>query len=165
MSTSRYRGFKVVSRPYQLFGSRRWISDREIRRDGRSQALGLDAHYANELDADAGSVRAGRETVDSRLAEISVDHLRRDSLVCLPSVPTPTAPVFRPFILAGVLLLSVGAFLLFRGDRVTAQPEEFPVSEVHRTAGQRPTTAPWMGVVALVVGAGLIATGMGRRPG
>lgn len=164
MSTSRYRGFKVVARPYQLFASGRWISDLEIRRDGRSQAFGLDAHYPNELDADAGSVRAGREIIDSRLAEISVEHLRRDTPVGLPTVPAP-APVFRPFILAGVLLLSVGAFLLFQGDRVTAQPEEFPVSEVQLTAGQRPTTAPWIGVVALVVGAGLIATGMGRRPG
>lgn len=163
MSTRKYRGFKVVARPYQLFASGRWISDLEIRRDGRSQAFGLDAHYPNELDADAGSVRAGREIIDNRLAEISVEHLRRDTPVGLPSVPAP-APVFRPFILAGVLLLTVGAFLLFQGDRVAAQPEKFPVREVQPTAGQ-PTTTPWIGVVALVAGAGLIATGMGRRPG
>jgi hypothetical protein len=165
MSTSRYRGFKVVARPYQLFASRRWISDLEIRRDGRSQAFGVDAHYANELDADAGSVRAGREIIDSRLAEISVEHMRRDSLVSMPSVPAPTAPAFGSFILAGVVLLTVGAFVLFLGDPSTAQPEVFQVSEVQLTAGLRPTTAPWMGVVSLVVGAGLIATGLGRRPG
>lgn len=165
MSTSRYRGFKVVARSYQVFASRRRISDLEIRRDGRSQDFGVDAHCTNGLDADAGSVGAGREINDSRLAQISVEHLRRDSLVSMPSVPAPTAPVFRSIILAGVMLLSLGTFVLFRGDRVTAQPEVVQVSEVQLTAGQRPTTAPWMSVVALVVGAGLIASGIGRRPG
>ena len=100
----------------------------------------------------------------STVSRIDRRTLHLDMGLGLPTVLAP-APVFRPFILAGVLLLSVGAFLLFQGDRVTAQPEEFPVSEVQLTAGQRPTTAPWIGVVALVVGAGLIATGMGRRPG
>ena len=69
----------------------------------------------------------------------------------------------RPLIVAGVLLLALGAFLLIRGGSFTTRRDVLEVGDVKVTANERQAIPPWAGWVALVAGAGLLAAGARKR--
>jgi len=69
----------------------------------------------------------------------------------------------RPFIVAGVVLLGLGAFLLVRGGSFTSRKDVLEVGDVKITANERQSIPPWVGGVALLVGAGLLVAGVRQR--
>lgn len=163
MSLTRYKGFKIMARPYQLFDSKRWISDLEIRRDGRRREFSIDDRYPTRRDAEAGSSKTGRQIIDGSISGWSVEHLRNESRGGPPSHSAWKGVPMRAFIIAGVVILGLGAFVLLRGASFTSERNVLKVGDVQITADQRQTVPPWAGVAALVVGAGLIVTGVRKR--
>ena len=69
----------------------------------------------------------------------------------------------RPFIVAGIVLLGLGAFLLVRGGTFTSRKDVLKVGDVKITANERQSIPPWVGGVALLVGAGLLVAGARQR--
>ena len=69
----------------------------------------------------------------------------------------------RPFIVAGIVLLGLGAFLLVRGGTFTSRKDVLKVGDVKITANERQSIPPWVGGVALLVGAGLLVAGVRQR--
>jgi len=76
MITVRYKGFRIVARPYQIAEAKHWTSDLEIRRRGRGQAFSAQDRHASQLEADAECHRLGREIIDGVIPGWSVDRLR-----------------------------------------------------------------------------------------
>jgi hypothetical protein len=69
----------------------------------------------------------------------------------------------RPFIVAGIVLLGLGAFLLVRGGTFTSRKDVLKVGDVKITANERQSIPPWVGGMALLVGAGLLVAGVRQR--
>ena len=69
----------------------------------------------------------------------------------------------RQLILAGILILGLGAFLLLRGGSITTQREVLEVGDVKITANEQQSIPPWVGGVAMVAGVAVIITGARKR--
>lgn len=69
----------------------------------------------------------------------------------------------RPLMIAGLVLLALGAFVLVRGGSFTTRKEVLKVGDVKVTANERQSLPPWVGGVALLAGAGLLVAGARKR--
>jgi hypothetical protein len=69
----------------------------------------------------------------------------------------------RPLSLAGLALLVLGGFVLFRGFSYTSQKSVLEVGDFHATMEERKTVPPWLGAVAVVGGIVLLVAGSRRR--
>jgi hypothetical protein len=69
----------------------------------------------------------------------------------------------RPQALVGIVLLVLGAFILFRGMTYKSKDEVLKVGDVKASVEQKHAVPNWAGGVALVAGLVLLAGGMKRR--
>lgn len=69
----------------------------------------------------------------------------------------------RPLSLVGILLLVLGAFVLFRGASYKSKDEVLRVGDVKASVEQRHPVPTWVGGVAVIAGLVLIGAGMKRR--
>jgi hypothetical protein len=65
----------------------------------------------------------------------------------------------RQLIIAGVVLVGLGAFLFFRGGSFTTKHDVVQVGDVKVTADEKQSVPPWLGGAAMVVGVALIVAG------
>jgi hypothetical protein len=118
VSTSRYKGFSILARPYALVESGRWTADLEIRRLGRSQPFSLRGRYRSEEEAQSECADLGRQIIDGGVPGWSVDHLR----VIPPRQPRTFADLWRQqsnfvFWCAGLLILALSVYVILRFAR------------------------------------------------
>jgi hypothetical protein len=69
----------------------------------------------------------------------------------------------RPQALIGIVLLVLGAFVLFRGVSYKDRDEVLKVGDVKASVESKKAVPTWAGGVAIVAGIVLIAAGMKRR--
>ncbi len=69
----------------------------------------------------------------------------------------------RPLSLAGLALILVGAFLLIRGGTFTSRRDVLKVGDVKLTANEQQAIPSWVGGVAILAGAVVLAAGTRRR--
>jgi hypothetical protein len=69
----------------------------------------------------------------------------------------------RPQALIGIVLVVLGAFILFRGMSYSDRDEVLKVGDVKASVESKKAVPAWAGGVALVAGIVLIAAGMKRR--
>jgi hypothetical protein len=69
----------------------------------------------------------------------------------------------RQLILAGILILGLGAFLLLRGGSITTRRQVLKVGDVKVTADEQQSIPPWVGGAAMVAGLALIIAGAQKR--
>jgi hypothetical protein len=157
---SRYKGFRILAVPYELQDSHRWMADVEIRREGRSQPIRFDDRYNSAQEAVAHGASVARRIIDGGMPRWSVHGLGGN-----PWSFSHCWKVLnmRPYMIGGVLLLVVGLFVLVRGGSFTSQESLLEVGDLKVTASERQTIPPWVGVVALVAGAVLVAGDLKKR--
>jgi len=68
----------------------------------------------------------------------------------------------RPVTIAGVLLLALGAFILFRGLSYTSDRSVLKVGEFQASVEERRTVPAWAGALIAVAGIALLVTGRRR---
>jgi len=76
MTATRYKGFCILARPYQLCTSGQWLVSLEIERRGRRQSFSATERRQTEAEAVARCLAWGRRIIDGRVPEWSVDRLR-----------------------------------------------------------------------------------------
>lgn len=69
----------------------------------------------------------------------------------------------RPLSLIGIVLLAIGAFIVFRGASYSDREEVLRVGDVKATVESKKAVPTWVGGVAIVAGVVLLAAGMKRR--
>ena len=69
----------------------------------------------------------------------------------------------RPQALVGIVLIVLGAFVLFRGMTYKSKDEVLKVGDLKASVEQKHAVPTWAGGVALVAGLVLLAGGMKRR--
>jgi hypothetical protein len=69
----------------------------------------------------------------------------------------------RPLALLGILLLAVGAFIVFRGATYKSRDEVLRVGELKASVEEKRAVPTWVGGAAIVAGVVLLAAGMKRR--
>jgi hypothetical protein len=69
----------------------------------------------------------------------------------------------RPQALIGVVLLVLGAFVLFRGVSYSDKDEVLKVGDVKASVESKKAVPTWAGGIAIVAGLVLLASGMKRR--
>lgn len=69
----------------------------------------------------------------------------------------------RQFIIAGIVLLGLGAFVLLRGASFTSRRDVLKVGDVKITADEQQSIPPWVGGAAMLVGVALIVAGTRKR--
>jgi hypothetical protein len=69
----------------------------------------------------------------------------------------------RPLSLVGILLLVVGAFILFRGLTYKSKDEVLRVGDLKASVEEKRAVPAWVGGLAIVGGIVLLAAGMKRR--
>jgi len=69
----------------------------------------------------------------------------------------------RPLSLIGILLLAVGAFIMFRGATYKSRDEVVRVGDLKASVESNKAVPTWVGGVAIVAGVVLLAAGMKRR--
>jgi len=69
----------------------------------------------------------------------------------------------RPLSLLGILLLAVGAFIVFRGASYKSKDEVLKVGDLKASVEQKHAVPTWAGGAAIVAGVVLVAAGMRRR--
>jgi hypothetical protein len=68
----------------------------------------------------------------------------------------------RPTTIAGILLLALGAFILFRGLSYTSNRSVLKVGEFQASVEERRTVPDWAGGLIAVAGIGLLVAGRRR---
>jgi hypothetical protein len=96
MTTVRYKGFKILVRPYQLYESTRWTVELEIRRNRRVLPFPVDAQFRTEEEADARCADLGRQIIDGKVPERSVDRLGGETRGSSALIRRPTTNRSRP---------------------------------------------------------------------
>jgi hypothetical protein len=69
----------------------------------------------------------------------------------------------RPLSLVGILLLAVGAFIVFRGASFTSRDEVLRVGDLKASVEEKQAVPAWVGGAAMVAGVVLLVAGMKRR--
>ncbi len=69
----------------------------------------------------------------------------------------------RPQALIGIVLIVLGAFVIFRGMSYSSRDEVLKVGDVEASVESKKAVPTWAGGIALVAGIVLVATGMKRR--
>jgi hypothetical protein len=69
----------------------------------------------------------------------------------------------RPATLGGILLIALGAFILFRGFSYTSNRSVLKVGELEASLEERRTVPAWAGGVIAVAGLVLLVAGARRR--
>lgn len=69
----------------------------------------------------------------------------------------------RPQAIIGIVLIVLGAFVLFRGISYPSREEVLKVGDVEASVESKKAVPAWAGGVALVAGIVLVAAGMKRR--
>jgi hypothetical protein len=69
----------------------------------------------------------------------------------------------RQFIIAGIVILGLGAFVLLRGASFTSRRDVLKVGDVKITADEQQSIPPWVGGAAMMVGVALIVAGTRKR--
>ena len=89
MTTVKYKGFKILTRPYRLHESASWTVELEIRRNRRAQRITVDERYTSQQEADARCADIGRRIIDGRAPAGSADSPQSETLG--PSILIPKA--------------------------------------------------------------------------
>ncbi|HXI65056.1 MAG TPA: hypothetical protein VNH14_11165 [Gemmatimonadales bacterium] len=71
----------------------------------------------------------------------------------------------RPLSIAGILLVVVGAFIVFRGLSYGSQRNVMRIGDVQVAAEEQRAIPAWIGGVAIVGGVLLLSAGVRRRRG
>jgi hypothetical protein len=69
----------------------------------------------------------------------------------------------RQYLIAGLIILGLGAFVLIRGASFTSRKDVLKVGDLKVTADEQQTIPPWVGGVAMVAGTALIIAGTRKR--
>ena len=69
----------------------------------------------------------------------------------------------KPQLIVGILLIVLGAFIVFRGLNYGSQQSVIQVGDMRASVEARRTIPTWVGGVAIVGGALLVGAGMQRR--
>ena len=69
----------------------------------------------------------------------------------------------RAFLVAGILVLGLGGFVLLRGGTFTRRHDVLKVGDVKISADSRESIPTWLGWVAVLAGSALLMAGM-RKP-
>jgi len=163
MTISRYKGFTILARPYQLYESGRWTAELTIRRNGRRRRFSGYQRHPTEQEAEVQCADLGRQIIDGAIPGWSVDHLRRASRRRVALTQTWKGTPMRNYLLAGILILALGAFLLLRGGTFTTRHDVVSVGDLKISADEQQSIPPWVGGAAVAVGAVLIVAGMRKR--
>jgi drug/metabolite transporter (DMT)-like permease len=70
----------------------------------------------------------------------------------------------KPQLIVGILILVLGAFIVFRGLNYGSQQSVIQVGDMRASVEARRTIPTWVGAVAIVGGALLVGAGLQRRP-
>jgi hypothetical protein len=63
----------------------------------------------------------------------------------------------RRFIVVGIVIVGLGAFVLLRGASFTSRRDVLKVGDVKITADERQSIPPWVGAVAVLAGLAIVA--------
>lgn len=163
MRTSSYKGFRILARPYQISACKRWTVDLEIRRSGRCQAFSTNGLYRTEHEAAAQCYCLAHRIIDGADPRWSVDYLRGARRNRRRLTPTWMDVSIRQLLVAGIVLLVVGTFLLARGARAPLGAA-VPDQGAAETATQPRATIPGpVGGAALAAGVVLLVAGVRKR--
>ncbi|HKG33931.1 MAG TPA: hypothetical protein VKB22_09380 [Gemmatimonadales bacterium] len=69
----------------------------------------------------------------------------------------------RPLSLIGIILLALGAFIIFRGASYKSKDEVLRVGDLKASVEEKHAVPTWVGGAAIVAGVVLLAAGMRRR--
>jgi hypothetical protein len=69
----------------------------------------------------------------------------------------------RPLSIVGILLLVIGAFIVFRGATYKSRDEVLKVGDLKASVEEKHAVPTWLGGAAIVAGVVLLAAGMKRR--
>ena len=69
----------------------------------------------------------------------------------------------RPQALIGIVLLVLGAFIVFRGMSYSDRDEVLKVGDIKASVESKKAVPTWAGGLAIVAGIALLATGMKRK--
>jgi hypothetical protein len=69
----------------------------------------------------------------------------------------------RQFLIAGIVIFGLGAFVLLRGASFTSHRDVLKVGDLQVSAEERQMIPPWVGGAAMVLGVALIVAGARRR--
>ncbi len=69
----------------------------------------------------------------------------------------------RPLSLIGIVLLALGAFIIFRGASYKSKDEVLRVGDLKASVEEKHAVPTWVGGAAIVAGVVLLAAGMRRR--
>jgi hypothetical protein len=69
----------------------------------------------------------------------------------------------RPIALVGILLLALGAFIVFRGASYKSREDVLKVGDLKASVQEKHAIPTWVGGVSIVAGLVLLASGMKRR--
>lgn len=96
MTTVKYKGFKILTRPYRLHESGRWTGELDIRRNRRVLPFPVDEQFRTEEEADARCADVGRQIIDGKLPGWSVDRLGSETRGSSALIWRPTTNRSRP---------------------------------------------------------------------
>jgi hypothetical protein len=69
----------------------------------------------------------------------------------------------RPLVLLGLLLMAIGGFVLYNGGSFTTRKKLVEVGDVKVTAPDKHAVPDWASGAVMVLGLGLVVTGIQRR--
>ena len=69
----------------------------------------------------------------------------------------------KPMSIAGIVLILLGAFLLFQGGTFTSRRNVLEVAGLSVTAEEQRPISPWIGAAVVALGVGFVVAGARRK--
>jgi hypothetical protein len=161
MTTIRYKGFRILSRPYQLQPSARWAVELEIGRNGRRERFSTEERYPTEEQADARCTGLGRRIIDGRVPGWTVGHLRNTRGVA-SGRSTLLGAVMRQLVIVGIVLLGLGTAAFLRNGATAYSSRGSLVADTDPVPDEQPWISPWL--IGGAVLSGLLLLVISARP-
>lgn len=161
MTTIRYKGFRILSRPYQLQPSARWAVELEIGRNGRRQRFSTEERYQTEQQADARCSGLGRRIIDGKVPGWTVGHLR-DARGIAGGRSTMMGVIMRQLVIVGIVVLGLGTAALLRNGAPASSSRGSLVADTDLVPDDQPWLSPWL--IGGAVLSGLLLIVVSARP-
>jgi hypothetical protein len=115
MTTERYKGFLIMTRPYRIALTGLWTADLEIRRAGRRQGFSPAERFATETEANEGCASLAHRIIDGTEPGTTFDLLQSHSMsrrVTMPQARGRSVPPLAGLRRFGVLVVPVVLLLM-----------------------------------------------------
>jgi len=163
MATTKSNGFSVMLRPHQSHRSKACTANFSIYLPNRRRRSTGGDRPLDKQETRAQDSGLREQILGASLLGWPANRLRWSPRRHSTFLHIWKGQPMRNYIIAGVVILAIGAFVLLQGASFGTKHDILQVGDVKISAQEEQSIPPWVGGAAMLVGVGLIVAGTRKK--